>query len=279
MTDTAQDGTLRTRRSLLTAAAGGAAALAVSAIKPAGVAAAPANMQTETDNATDRVDGRNELHRRISTRFFGNASGGGTGVKGTSVTGKAMWARRRMSRTRRPISRKAGVVGVSGDSANIASNIGLTGVYGFADASPIPTISSPPAFGAIRRISGSSGPVRRGTCQRGLGRRALTGERHRRLSLGGRHRRAGRSLVDGRALFSRSGRDDGQVRQREKGRELVRRAPRAPSCSPCSRRTGAAATSAPSCPESGKFTVYLNRTCRATRRSAGSLHQSRNGSG
>ena len=124
MTDTVQDGTLRTRRSLLTAAAGGAAALAVSAIKPAGVAAAPANMQTETDNATSAPTGVTNS-TADSNALFGTGSTG-IGVKGRSTD------------TSDPANdtRNAGVVGIAGEEADIASNIALTGVYGYADASP-----------------------------------------------------------------------------------------------------------------------------------------------
>jgi len=124
MTDTVQDGTLRTRRALLTAAAGGAAALAVSAIKPAGVAAAPANMQTETNNATIAPTGVTNS-TDASNALFGTGSTG-IGVKGRSTD------------TTDPASdtRNAGVVGIAGDEGAIAMNIALTGVYGYADQSP-----------------------------------------------------------------------------------------------------------------------------------------------
>ena len=125
MTDTVQDGTLRTRRALLTAAAGGAAALAVSAIKPAGVAAGVAEpVIQDTDNATvlptgvtNSTDASNALYGTGST---------GIGVKGRSID------------TSDPAndSRNAGVVGIAGDEEAIAPNIALTGVYGYADTTP-----------------------------------------------------------------------------------------------------------------------------------------------
>jgi hypothetical protein len=126
MTDTVQDGTLRTRRALLTAAAGGAAALAVSAIKPAGVAAAPANMQTETDNPTIAPTGVTNS-TDASNALFGTGSTG-IGVKGRSTD------------TTDPANdtRNAGVVGIAGAEADIAPNIALTGVYGYADTTPDP---------------------------------------------------------------------------------------------------------------------------------------------
>ena len=126
MTDTVQDGTLRTRRALLTAAAGGAAALAVSAIKPVGVDAAPANMQTETDNATIAPTGVTNS-TADSNALFGTGSTG-IGVKGRSTD------------TTDPENdtRNAGVVGIAGNEDDIAPNIALTGVYGYADETPDP---------------------------------------------------------------------------------------------------------------------------------------------
>ena len=143
MTDTVQDGTLRTRRSLLTAAAGGAAALAVSAIKPAGVAAAPANMQTETDNAT--IADRRDESTADSNALFGTGTAG-IGVKGRSTD------------TTDPANdtRNAGVVGIAGDEGAIAENIALTGVYGYADRTPDPRSALAPASWAIGRTSASS---------------------------------------------------------------------------------------------------------------------------
>jgi len=125
MTDTVQDGTLRTRRSLLTAAAGGAAALAVGAIKPAGVAAGVAEpVLQDQDNATVLPTGVTNASDD-STALYGTGSTG-IGVKGRSTT------------TSDPVNnvRNAGVVGISGDENDIASNIALTGVYGYADTTP-----------------------------------------------------------------------------------------------------------------------------------------------
>ena len=125
MTETVHDGTLRTRRSLLTAAAGGAAALAVSAIKPAGVAAAPANMQTETDNATTAPTGVSNASDTMA--LFGTSSND-IGVRGWSPDASDP----------ENDTRNTGVMGIAGDDAGIASNTALSGVYGFSVTSPDP---------------------------------------------------------------------------------------------------------------------------------------------
>ena len=137
MTETVQDGTLRTRRSLLTAAAGGAAALAVSAIKPAGVAAAPANMQTETDNATTATTLISNSTAG-STAFIANAATSGTGMRGNSAKGTGLVGVSDDTSDPATNVQNAGVVGVAGSLSNIADNIGLTGVYGVSDQSPDP---------------------------------------------------------------------------------------------------------------------------------------------
>jgi hypothetical protein len=128
MTDTVQDGTLRTRRALLTAAAGGAAALAVSAIKPAGVDAAPTNMQTETNNAT------------IAPTGVTNATANSNALFGTGSTGIGVKGRSTDTSDPENDTRNAGVVGIAGDEGAIASNIALTGVYGYADGAPDPEV-------------------------------------------------------------------------------------------------------------------------------------------
>ena len=135
MTDTVQDGTLRTRRALLTAAAGGAAALAVSAIKPAGAAAAPSPMLTETNNLA--ADGTGITNSASGgTAFFANGQDAGIGVDGSSDTG--IGVRGHSQDTSDPATNvtNAGVVGVAGDEGAINANIALTGVYGYSDASP-----------------------------------------------------------------------------------------------------------------------------------------------
>ena len=136
MADTVQDGTLRTRRSLLTAAAGGAAALAVSAIKPGAAAAGviePVNQ--DMDNATAAATGVTNATANVNA-LYGTASGSGSGVEGNSATGNGV--RGHSANTSNPATNtgNAGVVGVAGDEAAINPNIALTGVYGFSDPSP-----------------------------------------------------------------------------------------------------------------------------------------------
>jgi len=120
---------------VLAAAAGGAAALAASAIGPATVAAAVGNMQTETDNATTAATGVSNSTGG-SQALFGHATAAGTGVEGTSVTGHG--ARGVSTDTSDPATNvsNAGVVGVAGSLGDIAANIALTGVYGFSEPSP-----------------------------------------------------------------------------------------------------------------------------------------------
>ena len=83
----------RTRRAILAAAAGGAAALAASAALPLTTAAAPANVQTETDNAsTDRTAITNS--GADSNAFEGHATGTGTGygLEGTALGAAGVFA-------------------------------------------------------------------------------------------------------------------------------------------------------------------------------------------
>lgn len=134
MADSPTTEVVRTRRAVLAAAAGSAAALAVSTIKPPSVTAAALPMLTETDNAATAPTGVSNS-TADSQAFFGHATGDGNGVEGTSVTGHG--ARGISTDTSDPLTNvsNAGVVGVAGDSGNVAANIGLTGVYGYSDPS------------------------------------------------------------------------------------------------------------------------------------------------
>jgi hypothetical protein len=126
------------RRAILTAAAGGAAALAVSSLaKPFPAAAAAGNMQTETDNPTTAPTGVSNSAADTDA-LFGNATGSGTGVEGTSITG--MGVRGVSSDTSAPLTtdRNTGVFGVAGDPADVTWNTALSGVFGYAPASPDP---------------------------------------------------------------------------------------------------------------------------------------------
>jgi hypothetical protein len=259
MTDTVQDGTLRTRRSLLTAAAGGAAALAVSAIKPAGVAAAPANMQTESDNpTTNDATGVTNSTDGV-TALYGSAAGNGTGVEGTSETGKGLRGHSMDTSDPQNNTDNAGVVGVAGDVGAIASSIALTGVYGYADTTPDSNFAvgsgvwgDSPDIGVFG--GGSIGVIGDGgfgvlgstsvTDGAGVFAESTVGD-------------AVALAVDGRAVFSRSGR--ATVNGGSK-KEVV-------NLAGCTSNTLVIAVLAQNrdgryvraaVPESGKFTIYLN---------------------
>ena len=125
---------VRSRRAVLAAAAGSAAALAVSTIKPPSAAALAAPMLTETDNATTAATGVTNS-TADSQALFGHAAGEGNGVEGTSTTGHG--ARGISTDTSDPANNtsNAGVVGVAGSLGSISSNVALTGVYGYSDPS------------------------------------------------------------------------------------------------------------------------------------------------
>jgi hypothetical protein len=126
---------LASRRALLTAAAGGAAALAVSSLaRPFPAAAAASNMQTETDNPTSAPTGVSNA-TADSDALFGDAMATGTGVTGKSVTGIGVSGV--SSDTSDPLGndRNTGVFGVAGDPADVDWSTGLTGVFGYSPAS------------------------------------------------------------------------------------------------------------------------------------------------
>jgi hypothetical protein len=83
----------RSRRALLAAAAGAAGAMAANAALPLTVAAAPANMQTESDNATTATTSVTNSGAD-STALAGHAtgSGAGFGLEGTSVGAAGVFA-------------------------------------------------------------------------------------------------------------------------------------------------------------------------------------------
>jgi hypothetical protein len=136
VTDSATQEIVRSRRAVLAAAAGGAAALAASAIGPASVAAAVGNMQTETDNPTTAPTGVTNSTGG-SQALFGHATGAGNGVEGTSVIGHGVRGVSTDASDPENNTANAGVVGVAGSLANIAANVGLTGVYGYAEPSGV----------------------------------------------------------------------------------------------------------------------------------------------
>lgn len=136
MTDSATPDVARSRRSILAAAAGSAAALAATAIRPPSAAAVASPMLTETDNAATAQTGVTNSTAG-SQAFYGHAAGNGNGIEGTSVIGHGV--RGISTDTSDPETNvsNAGVVGVAGSLGSVSSNIGLTGVYGYADPSSV----------------------------------------------------------------------------------------------------------------------------------------------
>lgn len=258
MTDTVQDGTLRTRRALLTAAAGGAAALAVGAIKPAGVAAAPANMQTETNNLT--IDGTGLTNSTSGgTAFYANGQDAGIGVDGSSDTGIGVRGHSQVTSDPATNVTNAGVVGVAGDEGAINANIALTGVYGYSDPSPDPDNFTAAGvwgesgdWGVIG--SGSGGVLGDGFFGVFGGTAAPGGVG---VFAAGDDPAAFGLFVAGRAMFSRSGRATVNAGNNKKVVNLA-------GCNSntlviavlAQNRAGRYVRAA--VPETGKFTIYLN---------------------
>ncbi len=257
MDDSVQSGAPRSRRSLLAAAAGGAAALAVAAIRPAAVDAAPANMQTETNNLTSDPTGvTNSAAGELA--LFGHAAGDGTGVEGTSASGEGV--RGVSEDTSDPATNvsNAGVVGIAGLPASIAGNIGLTGVYGYSDPSPDPSFVGAGVWGDSADIgvigtgvvgvlgNGPFGVLGVATAADGIGVEAAVDSA------------SARALrVAGRAEFTRSGRTVVKAGNQKKTVTLA-------GCTTstlvlaviASNRSGRWVRAA--VPAAGSFTVYLN---------------------
>ena len=114
------------RRAILTAAAGGAAALAVSGLaKPFPAAAAAVNMQTESTNATSLPTGVSNS-TADSGALFGTADSG-YGVRGVSTDISAPATH----------TDNVGLLGVAGDPTVLDGfPKGPAGVYGWSPASP-----------------------------------------------------------------------------------------------------------------------------------------------
>ena len=246
MTDTVQDGTLRTRRALLTAAAGGAAALAVGAIKPGGVAAGVAEpVLQDQDNAT------------VAPTGVTNATEDSTALYGTASTGIGVQGRSTDASDPEGSPTNAGVVGIAGDDANVNPNIALTGVYGVSEASSNPDFTAAGVWGE----SGDFGVI--GSGFGGVLGDGVLGVFGASSEVGGIGVAAVAEpsgfglLVDGRAIFSRSGRTTVNSGSKKKVVNLA-------GCTGATlvfavlaqNRDGRYVRAA--VPESGKFTVYLN---------------------
>jgi hypothetical protein len=258
MTDTVKDGTLRTRRSLLTAAAGGAAALAVNAIKPGTAAAAPGDpMLLEIDNATAAPTGVTNSTNG-SNALFGRASTNGRGVEGTSPRGPGVYGVSSNVSDPANNTTNAGAVGIAGDQANVADNFGLTGVYGYADPSPHADFigagvwGDSPDWGVVG--TGSGGVLGDGFFGVFGGTASADG-----VGVFGAsdHADGFGLVVDGRAMFSRSGKATVNAGTKK---EVVNLA----GCTVntivlavlAQNRSGRYVRAA--VPELGKFTIYLN---------------------
>jgi hypothetical protein len=258
MTDTVQDGTLRTRRSLLTAAAGGAAALAVSAIKPGGAAAGvvePVNQ--DMDNATVAATGVTNATADVNA-LYGTAAASGTGVEGNSATGKGVRGHSADTTDPATNTENAGVVGVAGDVANVNANIALTGVYGVSDPSATEGFVAAGVWGESGDWgvigSGSGGVLGDGV----VGVYGFTGSLDGVGVLAEAGELSGIALfAAGKAVFSRSGKTTISSGNKKKVVNLAG----------CNSNTLVLAVLAQNrdgryvraaVPESGKFTIYLN---------------------
>lgn len=196
----------RSRRALLTAAAGGAAALAVSAIRPGHVDAASVAVMTEVDNPTTEVTSISNSESG-ETAFIGRGAGAGTGVEGASTTGFGVLGNSTDSSNPQLNTRNAGVVGVAGSVAMIAENVGLSGVYGYSDPSSIEGFVGSGVWGDSADV-GVIGTGGIGTYGDGIWGALGLGRGSGGIGLYGRaDSAAGRALrVEGRAEFTRSGR-------------------------------------------------------------------------
>ena len=108
----------RSRRAILAAAAGSAAALAASAALPLTAAAAPANMQTETDNAT------------VAETSITQATDAVVAFKAYNTNTGA-----------------AALVGSEGDETNISLDTSWTGVYGWSPSALSDTLAAAGVWG------------------------------------------------------------------------------------------------------------------------------------
>ena len=124
---------LRSRRSILAAAAAGAAAAAAASIAPASVAAASTTMMTEVDNPTIATTSISKSTAGTAA-FVANAIGANP-IEANTDTGTGLLAASTDTSDPEGNTRNAGVAGVAGSTTSIADNIGLTGVYGYADPS------------------------------------------------------------------------------------------------------------------------------------------------
>jgi hypothetical protein len=131
--------TVRTRRAVLGAALGGAAAVAASTVRPLETLAADGDPALLGAANTSTAATSFENTGADGTSLAGTSNGDGIGVSGVSATGTGVsGASTDTSPTldRNAGSRKTGVLGTAGDTAGASVNTDETGVYGFASLSP-----------------------------------------------------------------------------------------------------------------------------------------------
>jgi hypothetical protein len=176
------------RRAILGAALGGAAAVAVNAIAiPRTVVAADGDNALLGTANTSTTETSFENTDAGETSVVGVHAGAGTGVRGTSLDGVGAVGQSTDSTPSDGAidSHRTGVWGTAGDEATIASNTDESGVYGFCDVSDQSTGvwgDSPQGVGVygtgdvgMMASGGSSGLFAFGPTQGIFGNSSLTG--------------------------------------------------------------------------------------------------------
>ena len=137
--------TPRTRRAVIGAALGGAAAVAATSLAgPLGARAATGGNAVlgEANQADAPTSFEDTTADETAISVIGSHTGAGTGAQGSSVTGTGV---RGVSSDTTPtldpnvLSHKTGVFGAVGDASGASVNTDETGVYGFADVSTYST--------------------------------------------------------------------------------------------------------------------------------------------
>lgn len=194
----------RSRRALLTAAAGGAAALAVSAIRPGHVDAASVAVMTEVENPTGATT---SIVNSQENGLGFLAQGNGAGLHGASAKGTGVQGLSPNSTDPATDTRNTGVVGIAGNEGDTAPNRSLTGVYGYSDPSTTDGFVGSGVWGDSPDV-GVIGTGGIGTFGDGVWGALGLGRGSGGIGLYGRTDNAqGRALrVEGRAEFTRSGR-------------------------------------------------------------------------
>lgn len=194
----------RSRRAVLAAAAGSAAALAVSTIRPPAASAASVAVMTETINETAATTTiSNSAENGVGFAGQGN----GAGIQGFSAKATGVFGHSTDTSDPENDVRNTGVVGIAGNDGDTAANRSLTGVYGFSDPSPLQDFVGAGVWGDSADI-GVIGTGGIGTLGDGAWGAYGVGRGSSGIGLyGTTDNAAGRALrVEGRAEFTRSGR-------------------------------------------------------------------------